>query len=343
MDLSQIEQFIKSSGEPAYRHRQIVKNYFSGHFLSFLDMTDLPLSLRNSLEQKFSLLSLASINILTSTNTTKALLQLKDGLTIESVLMDYDSWQTVCLSSQVGCPLNCSFCATGKMGFQRNLTTEEIIDQIIFWKNYLYINTKDQKKVSRIVFMGMGEPFLNWDNFLSATKMINDKNYLNIGQRKISVSTAGIVDRIYDFADLNTEINLAVSLHSANQLVRKKIMPVAFKYPLPDLKKAIAYYLATTHRQVMLEYALIKDVNDSPQDVNLLSRFISGHHLLTLNLIPLNPVKNSLSASTKLRLFQSQLLKSGLKFTVRRSIGSEINSACGQLSSQKKLNPQKIG
>ena len=170
--------------------------------------------------------------------------------------MDYGDWLTACLSSEVGCPLNCAFCATGKMGFKRNLTAEEMLDQILYWNHKIF-----PKYIGRLVFMGMGEPFLNWDNLLTTLKII--KENLDIGSRKISISTAGIIPKIYEFTDLNTEINLALSLHAPDQETRQKIMPIALQYHFDDLIKSLNYYTAHTRRQLFLEYALIDNINDS--------------------------------------------------------------------------------
>jgi 23S rRNA (adenine2503-C2)-methyltransferase len=232
MNISQISEYLNSLNLPQYRQKQILKNYFSGRYQNFSEMTDLPKDLRENLDKKFSLLSVSEIKLQQGTDTQKVALKLGDDLAIESVLMDYDQWLTACLSSQVGCPLNCAFCATGKMGFKRNLTTEEIIDQILYWNHKLF-----PKYVGRIVFMGMGEPFLNWDNLMAALKII--KTGLNIGSRKISISTAGVVPKIYEFADLDTEINLAISLHAPNQNIREKIMPISKQYDFNQIFKLL--------------------------------------------------------------------------------------------------------
>lgn len=326
MDINKIKLYLKSLGLPDFRARQIIKNYFSGRYLSFAQMSDLPLALRTDLDTKYPLLSVVESNLLTSNDSQKVALKLVDGLHIESVLMDYDDWITACVSTQVGCPLACTFCATGKMGLKRNLTVEEIVDQIIYWNIKL-----SPKYVGRIVFMGMGEPFLNWDNLLSALKIINDKDGLNIGSRKISISTAGVAPRIIDFANLNTEINLALSLHSANQILREQLMPIARQYSLDELKKSLDYYTHKTNRQVMLEYILIDNQNDKPEDIKLLKDFIGSNFLLHVNIIPLNPVKNGLVPSTHQQEFIDGLDKVGIPFSVRRSVGRSINSACGQL------------
>lgn len=331
MDLSKIEDFLKSNSFPDYRLKQIRKNYFSGRFRSFNDMTDLTLDLRESLSSKFPFLSVSSDKIDSTGGTKKVLLKLIDNQKIESVLMDYDNWLTACLSSQVGCPLNCAFCATGRLGFKRNLSSEELVDQIIYWNNYLY-----PKYIGRVVFMGMGEPFLNWDNLISALNLINSKDGLGIGARKISISTAGIVNRIYDFTNLGTEINLAISLHSVNQKIRQKIMPVAKEHPLKDLTAACLNYVQSTKRQLFFEYALMKDINDSQNDALNLINFLKTNKLFYLNLIPLNPTDSKITPSDKKSadLFVSTLERSGVNFSIRRTFGQSINAACGQLAGQ---------
>jgi 23S rRNA (adenine2503-C2)-methyltransferase len=328
MDLLLLEDYLKSSNQPSFRVKQIRSSYFTGKFKSYDEMSDLPKSLRLDLQANLNYLSLSPIKTSTSTKTTKVLLKLADGNSIESVLMDYDDWLTVCLSSQVGCPLNCSFCATGKMGFKRNLTVEEILDQISYWQQQVF-----PKYIGRLVFMGMGEPFLNWDNLVSAIKIINSPDGFNIGARKISISTAGIVPGIYDFTALNLEINLAISLHSANQQSRENLMPIAKKYPLVDLKKALDLYTQKTKRQIFLEYALMKNINDTPGELNCLINFMRSNKLFYLNLIPLNPIKNGITPSdnSTLKAFSQKLSKSGINFSLRRTFGQNIDAACGQL------------
>jgi len=327
MDFTKLSDYLSSLNQPPFRLRQITKNYYSGKYKSFSEMTDLSLPLRQALESQFTLSSVKLVKLLEDNFAKKALLELSDELRIETVLMDYGQWKTVCVSCQVGCPLACTFCATGKMGLKRNLTVDEIIDQILFWKN--------KSDVSRIVFMGMGEPFLNWEVLVSSLKIINDKNGLFIGSRKISISTAGVAPRIIDFANLNTEINLAVSLHSADQETRESMMPIAKQYSLTELKKSLDYYTTTTRRQVFFEYLLAKDLNDTPLHLELLIDFIKSNHLFYLNLIPLNPIKDGLIPSPKLEEFSQKLTAANVNFSVRHSIGQSINSACGQLIVEK--------
>jgi len=322
VDFVTLSQFLADL--PPFRLKQIRQNYFSGRYQNFAEMSDLPKNLRDVLDTSTSLYSVTENKVVTSDITQKAVLNLSDGLKIETVLMDYDDWKTACISCQVGCPLGCTFCATGKMGFKRNLSVDEIVDQILYWNHKLY-----PQYVGRVVLMGMGEPFLNWDNVVAALKII--KEDLTIGARKISLSTAGIINGINKFTQLNTEINLAISLHSADQKTRESIMPIAKTNPLPELTTAILNYVNTTRRQVFFEYALIKDVNDTPAALNQLISFIKASRLFYLNLIPLNPVKGGLIPSDKLKYFQTELDKAHVDYSVRRTFGADIDSACGQL------------
>ena len=328
MDLVKLKEFLDSQNLPAFRFRQIVKNYYSGRYANFDQMTDLSLSLRSQLSSQFSLYSVVEEKMIGDQSTQKVLLKLEDNQKIESVLMNYDDWITACVSSQVGCALNCQFCATGKMGFIRNLTPEEIIDQIIYWNQKI-----SPSFVGRVVFMGMGEPFLNWDNLLAALEIINSSTGLNIGARKISISTAGVADKIIEFANLDTQINLAISLHSANQSFRETIMPIAKKYNLEELKKACLYYANKTNRQLFFEYALT-DKNTSQNDAQLLANFIHSHHLFFVNLIPLNPVEDGLDCATKEQQekFMNSLDQFGVIYSLRRSFGQKFSAACGQLA-----------
>jgi 23S rRNA (adenine2503-C2)-methyltransferase len=330
MDLSLLKKTLDLLNLPPFRYRQIVKNYYSGRFLNFDQMTDLSLLLRQKLSETLPLLSVSEKTIDGDESTQKALLELSDGEKIESVFMDYEDWLTTCVSSQVGCPLNCSFCATGKMGFNRNLTPQEIVDQILYWNQKIY-----PKYIGRVVFMGMGEPFLNWDNILTAINIINSKDGLNIGARKISVSTAGVADKIIDFANLDTQINLAVSLHSADQKTRESFMPIAKQYSLPELKNACNYYVGKTNRQLFFEYALM-DINTSPNDAKLLTDFINSNRLFFLNLIPLNPVDDGMIPASKdqQKIFIDYLNKFGVEYSLRRSFGQDISAACGQLATK---------
>lgn len=333
MDFSKVSEYLAQKGEPSFRFRQLVQNYYSGKFADFASQTNLSLPLRTELSAKFAYSSVVLDKLLVDKTTQKALLTLADGFKIETVLMDYDNWQTACVSTQVGCPLGCTFCATGKMGFKRNLTVDEIVDQVLYWNQTLTPNY-----VGRIVFMGMGEPFLNWENLVAALKIINSPEGLGIGARKISISTAGVATGIRAFADLNTEINLAVSLHSAVQKTRETLMPIARQYSLDDLALALKYYTDKTKRQVFFEYALISGVNDTPTQLHALVNFLRQNRLFYLNVIPLNPVKGGSTPSTQsaFTAFIHGLEASRVNYSIRRTFGQTINSACGQLATNNK-------
>jgi len=332
MDLNQLKAFIKQQDLPDFRFRQIVKNYYSGRYNSFDQMTDLSLDIRAKLSSQLSLLSVFEEKNVGDQSTQKSLLKLSDDNLIESVVMDYEDWITACVSSQVGCPLGCQFCATGKMGLKRNLTAEEIVDQIIYWNQKI-----SPSFIGRVVFMGMGEPFLNWDNLVESLKIINSPDGLNIGARKISISTAGVADKIIEFANLDAQINLAISLHSANQKYRESIMPIARQFNLDELKKACLYYVDKTNRQLFFEYALM-DQNTSQGDANLLAAFLHSHRLFFLNLIPLNPVSGGMNPASndQQKLFMSYLNQLGVEYSLRRSFGQSYSAACGQLATESK-------
>lgn len=329
MDFSALQKFLIEQKYPAFRLKQIRKNYFSGRFKTFDEMSDLPKVLRRQLSENITYLTVKSVTTISAKQTQKSLLGLSDGQKVETVLMEYEDWLTACISSQVGCPLGCRFCATGKMGFKRNLSADEIVDQVLYWNQQLF-----PRYIGRVVFMGMGEPFLNWDNVSEAVKIINSKEGLNIGARKMSISTAGVIEGINKLADLDLDINLAISLHSAVQTTRESIMPIAKKYSLDELKKALVNYINKTNRQVFFEYALIKDINDTSSELQALIRFIKSNRLFFLNLIPLNRIDGGLTPSDPAAMdnFIRQLTAAHINFSVRHSFGADVNAACGQLA-----------
>jgi len=289
MDLNKVKQFLEEQNFPNFRLNQIREAFFIQSLGGFEQITNIPQDLRNNLKEKFSWLLVKETKTQGSVKAevAKSLLKLEDKQKIESVLMIYRDWISACLSVMVGCPLGCTFCATGQMGFKRNLTAFEIIDQIVYWNEFLKshkIHESYKSQVTRVVFMGMGEPFLNWENVWEAIKIINAKDGLNIGQRHITVSTAGIISKIYEFTDLDTEINLAISLHSPFQGKKEEIMPIAKQNPLPDLLKACEYYVSKTKRKLFFEYALINGFNDGEEDVLELKKVLTNK-LFHLNLI----------------------------------------------------------
>ena len=323
MDLQKLKQFLENLGEPAFRFKQIEEAYFSGKYSDFDQLTNISKNLREKLKDNFKFRQLIQKVLMEDRDSLKAQLELGDGRSIESVLMKYRDFSSVCLSCQVGCAMGCKFCATGKMGFVRNLTAEEIVEQVLFWKRMGH-------EIDRVVFMGMGEPFLNWYEVRKSILIIHDK--IGMGWRKISVSTAGVKDGIQKFMDFGKEVNLAVSIHSLDQKVRKSIMPGAGNYRLDLLLEDIRRYVSKSKRQVFFEYALIDGINDSEKDAVMLAKFINSNKLYYLNLINLNPVTGIKYCKSKnINRFVQRLDKYRVKYTVRKSIGQNIKGACGQL------------
>lgn len=323
MNLENLAKVLEN--EPKYRLEQAKTAVFQKLIEDWSEATVFPLALRKKLNKECPL----SIKAETfpDTDTIKIQLTLDDGFKIESVLMSHsDGRNTVCVSSQVGCPLDCKFCATGAMGFKRNLEIYEIVEQAVFFARF-------KKRVTNIVFMGMGEPFLNYENVLKAVRIINDKNGLNIGARNISISTAGITEGIKKLAGENLQLNLAVSLHAPNNQLRSKIMPMNNKYPLEVIFKTVDGYIKKTKRKVMFEYLLIKDVNDSDDCAWELAKLMKKP-LYFLNLILYNPTGIFAPSSfARIKKFKDILEKNGIDFSQRYRFGQKIKAACGQLSS----------
>jgi len=264
-----------------------------------------------------------------TTGTKKVLLRLPDGETVESVLIRDGKRVTLCLSSQVGCPLKCDFCATGAAGYKRNLEVGEIVEQAL----YLLADEDMGERTPNIVYMGMGEPFRNYDNVIKSIRILMDTNGLGIGARKITVSTAGEVKAIERFASEDWQVRLSVSLHAADDTLRDKLVPLNRKFPLARLREAIDYYEAQTGRQITFEWTLLNGVNDRPEDVDALLRFMEGLKA-TVNLIPWNPVEElpyEPSTPVRCRAFRDALEKSGVTATLRQEKGQDIDAACGQL------------
>lgn len=328
MNLEKIYKVIE--GEPSYRKNQILKALCNG-VSDWGEMTELPTDMRKKLEKEASL-SISSASHAIGERSEKVSIVLKDGLKVETVLMKHKDRHTVCLSTQVGCPLGCLFCETGKMGFERNLTYSEIISQIIY-----FLREKRLLKIDNVVFMGMGEPFLNYDNLIEAIRIINHEDYFNLGARNISVSTSGIPEKIKRFADEGLQINLAISLHATDDSTRSKIMPINQTHPLKELFKAIDYYVEKTNRKVMFEYLLLDKINDTPEDARRLVDLLK-HRLHFINLIRYNPTSSNFKPSSKKRVeeFKKILSKNNLNYGERDSMGVEIKGACGQLVTKNK-------
>ncbi len=333
MNFKKIKEILDD--QPKFRFKQVLKAIFSDLITEWNDNTTLPKTLRDILNSECPLEIEGEIFNSKNSETLKALITLEDKSKIETVLMKHeDGRNTVCISSQVGCPLNCGFCATGQMGFKRNLETDEIVEQVLFWQRYLHNEKIEGKgRVTNVVYMGMGEPFLNYDNVMESAKFINDKDIFNVGARHISISTSGLIDEINKFAKEKMQINLAISLHAANDKLRSKLMPINKENPLKELMEAVENYVNDRSRQVMFEYLMIDGVNDSEKHAQELVKLMN-HPLYVVNLIRYN--KTGVyrpSNSQVINKFKDILLKAGKKVTMRHSFGGDINAACGQLAS----------
>jgi 23S rRNA (adenine2503-C2)-methyltransferase len=329
MNLKLIEKLL--ADQPGYRLTQVKKAIFNDFVSNWDEVTTLPKELREKLKVESPLTIDSNLSKSINENTVKALINLEDGLSIETVLMKHNNRNTVCVSSQVGCPLNCSFCATGKMGFKRNLEMSEIIEQILFFSRML---KKHGEKVTNVVFMGMGEPFLNYDNVVGSIRYLNDKDTMHLGMRHFSVSTSGIPEKIKTFANENFEANLAVSLHAADDTLRSKLMPVNNTYPLKKVINALHYYQDKTNRKIMFEYIMIDKLNDNESDAKKLTD-LAKEFICMINLIPYNPSKNSMykpSATARIKKFKAILEKAKVNVVQRFTLGREIDAACGQLA-----------
>ena len=332
MDINKLEIILEN--EPRFRQKQAESAIFQKFIEDWSDATDLPLALRQRLIQEYPLAIKAETIFSKTKDTLKAKLTLEDNLKVESVLMRHkDGRNTVCVSSQVGCPMGCRFCATGQMGFKRNLEVFEIAEQVLFFARCL---KKEKKRVTNVVFMGMGEPFLNYDNVLGAIHALNDKNGLNIGARNISISTCGVIEGIRKLAQENLQVNMALSLHAPNNELRAKIMPVNKKYPIRNILKAVDEYIRKTKRKVMFEYLLIKDVNDSDASARELAMLINKNPLYFLNLILYNQTEGDFKPSSfeRVKKFRDILKQEGVNFSQRHRFGDDIGAACGQFATK---------
>ncbi len=329
MDLIQLKNFL--SKEQPYRLQQAQKALFIDLIEDWREASVLPLLLRKNLNKICPIDIKAQVLFSKDEKTAKAVIILKDGLKIESVLMKHNnSRNTVCVSSQVGCTLNCSFCATGKIGFKRNLEVFEIVEQVLFFARYL---KKKGEKITNNVFMGMGEPFLNYENTINAIRILNDKEGFNLGARHISISTVGILEGIKKLAEEKLQVNLAISLHAPDDDLRSKIMPINKTYPIVDVLEAVDDYIKKTKRKVMFEYMMVKDLNDSDVHAQRLSKLMKKP-LYLVNLILYNPTGVfKPSSSVRIKKFKEILRKEGVQVTQRYRFGQNIKAACGQLVS----------
>ncbi len=332
----QLEEWLKENGEKPFRAAQIFDWLYNKRVKTFEEMSNLSKGLREKLEASFALTTLSTIIQQESKDgTIKFLFQLQDGYSIETVLMRHDYGNSVCVTTQVGCRIGCTFCASTLGGLKRHLLAGEIVEQVVKVQQTL---DEMGERVSHIVIMGIGEPFDNYDAMMNFLKVINHEKGLNIGARHITVSTSGIVPKIYEFADEQLQINFAVSLHAPNQEARQKLMPIARAYKLDELMEAVRYYTKKTGRRVSFEYGLMSGENDSVEIAEELSALIKGIKC-HVNLIPVNyvPERDYVRTSrSQIFAFEKTLKKNGINVTIRREQGSDIAAACGQLRAQER-------
>lgn len=329
LDYDALQKEMEKLGQKAFRARQMYQWFHEKLADTPKDMGNIPENLKRQLEEQYTCTNLEIIDVLISKTdgTRKYLFGLEDGNVIESVLMKYKHGNSVCISSQVGCRMGCRFCASTLGGLTRNLRTGEMLDQIY------KIQKHSGERVSNLVVMGTGEPLDNYDNLLTFIRMLSDEHGLHISQRNITVSTCGIVPRMYDLAEEKLQITLALSLHASSQEKRKELMPIAYKYEIGEVLDACKNYFEKTGRRLTFEYSLVGGVNDSEEDVQRLAQLVKGMNC-HINLIPVNPIKERSYVQSERRVvenFKTKLEKCGINVTIRREMGRDIGGACGQL------------
>ncbi len=337
LTFEEISGIMKEWKEPSYRAVQIWENAYANLMESPDSYSNIHIALREKLLDGFSFSGLTPIDQIQSSDgqTVKTLFGLKDGQRIETVLMDYRKRHTLCISSQAGCAMNCSFCATGQMGFSRNLTAGEIVEQVLYFARLL--KARDES-VTNIVFMGMGEPFHNYDAVMQSIQTLNHEKGFQLGARRFTISTVGLIPGIKRFTQENSQVNLAISLHSSNDDLRSSMMPVNNRYPIQDLIQACREYFEATKRRVTFEWALINEVNDSVEEAKNLARLLEGI-TCHVNVIPLNPTQGfagQKSEKDRVLAFKNTLESYGIPCTVRMRRGIDIQAGCGQLASKNK-------
>ncbi len=334
LTLPELKQWMEENGEKSFRAGQVFDWLYVKRVESFQDMSNLSKPLREKLAAAFRMDALKEITRQESQDgTIKFLFSLHDGHAIETVIMRHKYGNSICVTTQVGCRIGCTFCASTLGGLKRNLEAGEIVMQVLAAQKAL---DAQNERASHVVVMGIGEPFENYDALLSFLRIINEDKGLNIGQRHITVSTSGIIPNIYRFADEKMQINLAISLHAPNTAIRSRLMPVNRRYPLEELMEACQYYIKTTGRRLTFEYGLFGSVNDRPEHAEELAELLAGM-LCYVNLIPVNyvPERDYVRTSRNdIFAFQRILQEKGINATIRREHGSDIAAACGQLRAQ---------
>ena len=326
--LDELKEELKEIGEKPFRAEQIYKWLYEARVSDFDEMTNLSLELREKLKQIYEIKEFKILKKqVASDGTRKYLFDVLDGNAIETVLMEYHHGFSICVSSQIGCKMGCKFCASTGIPFARNLTTGEIIEQI------MAVERDADVRISNIVFMGIGEPLDNYDNVVKAIRIINHPKGLNIGARHISISTSGLVPKIYQLAEENIQCTLSISLHATTDEQRSQMMPVNNAYNIEELLKACKDYIEKTHRRISFEYALAKENNDNLEDAKRLVKLLKGM-LCHVNLIPINKIESgeyTKSSNENIMKFRDYLNNHGIVATIRRELGADIDAACGQL------------
>lgn len=334
--LENLKELIRDLGQPSFRAKQLSEWLYLRHVSSYDDMTNLPQTLREQLFCDYPLFIPSIVDLQTSQDhTVKYVLEYHDGTRVETVAIPSpDGRLTVCCSTQVGCAMGCTFCATGKEGFTRNLSPGDIVDQILITQKQM------GKRVSNVVMMGQGEPFLNYDHTLAALRILNNEELLKIGARHITISTCGVLPGIKRLSAEPEQFTLAISLHAATQYKRDHIMPGVKNYELTKLKTELLHYVDRTNRRITFEYAMMNGINDTEKDLQALIDFCAGL-LCHINLIPLNKIEGSEflpSTPSTMNHWYSTLNKNGIETTMRYSRGSDIAAACGQLKNALRSN-----
>ncbi|KIQ95844.1 Ribosomal RNA large subunit methyltransferase N [Anoxybacillus thermarum] len=339
--LEDLQSWVEQQGEKPFRATQIFEWLYKKRVTSFEEMTNIPKALREQLDEHFVITTLKTLVQQTSKDgTMKFLFELHDGYSIETVLMRHDYGNSICVTTQVGCRIGCTFCASTLGGLKRNLQAGEIVAQVVKVQKAL---DETSERVSSIVVMGIGEPFDNYDELIKFLKIVNHPKGLHIGARHITVSTSGIIPKIYQFADENMQINFAISLHAPNTELRSKLMPINRAYKLPELMEAVRYYIEKTGRRVTFEYGLFGGVNDQIEHAEELAELIKGLKC-HVNLIPVNyvPERNYVrTPREQIFAFEKTLKKHGINVTIRREQGHDIDAACGQLRAKERKEETK--
>jgi 23S rRNA (adenine2503-C2)-methyltransferase len=330
--LTALSEYFSAHNQKPFRAKQVFSWLYQKQISSFDEMSDISKDVRSNLEDTFTIdwLTIKEKQV-SKDGTIKYLFALPDGHTIESVLMLHDYGKSLCVTSQVGCNMKCTFCASGLLQCQRNLSAGEMVAQI------MKVQADTKERISHVVVMGTGEPFDNYDNVMAFVRIINHPNGLAIGARHITISTCGLVDKILAYKEEGLQTNLAISLHASNDTIRNELMPINKRYPMDMLREAIKEYIETTNRRVTFEYVMLKDINDNIIHARQLSHYCKGLNAY-VNLIPYNPVDEHgyLSSDNEtIEIFKNELLRLHTNVTIRREHGSDIAGACGQLRAKR--------